>query len=55
MYWKYPGSATVSLWLPLGSSLHTLGSDLHTENSRFMWDALPDKVSQALDSECHAI
>ena len=26
MYWKYPGSATVSLWLPLGNSRHVLGA-----------------------------
>lgn len=39
MYWKYPGSATVSLWVPLGSSRHTLGA-LQTLYKRAMWKGL---------------
>lgn len=39
MYWKYPGSATVSLWLPLGNSRHVLGA-LQIWYKRAICDAL---------------
>lgn len=44
MYWKYPGSATVSLWVPFGSSRHTFGA-LHILCKRAMWEALLRQVS----------
>lgn len=47
MYWKYPGSATVSLWDPLGSSRHTFGA-LQILYKRAMWDALLNVISEQI-------
>jgi hypothetical protein len=49
MYWKYPGSATVSLWLPLGNSRHVLGA-LQIWYKRAICDALSQEVSDQVKS-----